>query len=126
MITQFLAQFWGIVFIIMSVGMFVRRENVRAIVKLAQDEGLLVFSGFLGVMIGVGHILLFNSWSLDWILILTLIGWISLFKGMIRVFIPKWTQKFVKDFHSKSSNTSATLVIIFIVGLYLVVKGFGL
>ena len=44
MITSFLAQFWGIVFIIMSVGMFARRENVRAIVKLAQDEGTLVFS----------------------------------------------------------------------------------
>lgn len=126
MITQFLAQFWGLVFIIMSVGMFVRRENVRAIVKMAQDEGILIFSGFIGVMLGVGHILLFNEWSSDWTVIITLIGWISLCKWIIRVFIPKWTQKFVKDFHSKSSNTSAALVIIFVIGLYLVVKGFGL
>lgn len=43
----FLAQFWGLVFIIMGVAMFIRRDNVRVIVKLAQDEGMLVFSGFL-------------------------------------------------------------------------------
>jgi len=122
----FLAQFWGIVFIIMSVGMFVRRENVKAIVKMAQEEGLLIFSGFLGVMIGVGHILLFNVWSADWTIIITLIGWISLFKGCIRVFFPRTTQRFVKDFHNKSSNTTTALVIVFVLGLYLFAKGFGL
>jgi Kef-type K+ transport system membrane component KefB len=126
MTALFLAQFWGLVFIIMSVGMFIRRENVRAIVKMAQDEGILVFSGFIGVMLGIGHILLFNEWSSDWTVIITLIGWVSLFKGIIRVFIPKWTQKFVKNFHSTSSNTTSALIIIFILGLYLAVKGFGL
>jgi hypothetical protein len=60
--------------------MFVRRDNVRAILKLVQDEGMVVFSGFLGVMLGVGHILLFNIWSTHWTIILTLIGWITLFK----------------------------------------------
>lgn len=38
MLISLLAQFWGIVFIIMSVAMFIRRDNVRAIVKLVQDE----------------------------------------------------------------------------------------
>lgn len=77
-------------------------------------------------MIGVGHILLFNVWSSNWTIILTLIGWVSLFKGCIRVFYPKTTQKIVKDFHSKSSNTSAVLIIIFVLGLYLLYKGLGL
>lgn len=126
MTALFLAQFWGLVFIIMSVGMFVRPENVQKIVKLAQDEGLLIFSGFIGVMLGVGHILLFNEWYADWTILITLIGWITLFKGLIRVFIPKWTQKFIKDFHSKSSNTRSALVIIFLLGLYLAMKGFEL
>jgi uncharacterized membrane protein len=121
-----LAQFWGIVFIIMSVGMFIRPNNVRSIVKLAQDEGTLVFSGFLGVMIGVGHILLFNVWSSDWTIIITLIGWISLSKWMIRVFMPETTRKIVKGFHSKITNTRSVLIFIFVLGLYLVKKGFEL
>lgn len=75
---------------------------------------------------GVGHILLFNVWSMDWTLIITLIGWMTLLKGLIRVFIPKWTQKFVKDFHSKSHNNLSAIIIVLILGLYLVVKGFGL
>lgn len=46
-----LAQFWGITFVIMGIGMFFRRENISALVKLARDEGMMVYSGFLGVML---------------------------------------------------------------------------
>lgn len=73
---------------------------------------------------GVGHILLFNEWSLHWTLLITLIGWATLFKGLIRVFIPKSTQKFIKEFHSKKSHNRGAIIIVFLLGLYLVVKGF--
>ncbi len=118
----FLAQFWGIVLTVMTIGIFFRRQDIPSLVKLAHNEGMLVFSGFLGVMLGVGHILAFNTWSTDWTIILTLIGWVIFCKGVVRVFIPTQVQRFVTAFHNKRSNTTTLIVIVFILGLYLIIK----
>ena len=76
----FLAQFWGLIFVIMGGIFLIRRESVRVLIKMVQDEGMMVLTGYAALVVGVAHVLLYNVWVSDWRVILTLIGWMVLIK----------------------------------------------
>lgn len=121
----FLAQFWGLIFVIMGGIFLIRRENVRVLIKMVQDEGMMILTGYAALVVGVAHVLLYNVWVSDWRVVLTLIGWMALVKGIIRLAFPDFTRKMIKQYDTP--NTIGTLlVILIIVGIYLLIHGFGL
>lgn len=125
MTTSFLAQFWGLAFTLLGITFLIRRENVRMIFRLVQDDGVMILTGYMALLVGIAHILIFNVWSLHWTLILTLIGWGAILKGIIRLTAPKFTQKLLKSYE-KSNVMGFSLTVLIVVGIYLIIKGFGL
>lgn len=75
-------------------------------------NGLLLFTG------GLALIRSHNKWAIDWTLLITLIGWLSLLLGLYRVFFPYSKQL------EKNTFTYATLGILFIVGITLTIKAY--
>lgn len=125
MIASFMAQFWGLAFTLLGVTFLIRPENVRTLFRLVQDDGMMILTGYMALLVGIAHILIFNEWSLHWTLILTLIGWVALLKGVIRLTAPKFTQKLMKSYE-KSNVIGFSLTVLIVVGIYLIIKGFGL
>lgn len=75
-------------------------------------NGLLLFVG------GLALIRSHNNWTIDWTLLITLIGWLSLTLGLYRIFFPN-----SKQFERKAF-TYITLGILFITGFFLTVKAY--
>ncbi len=78
----FLAKFWGWYFIIIFFILSLNPKRVKEILNDLKDEKFLIIGSFLAVIIGLLNILFHNIWELSWRLIITLIGWVSLLKGM--------------------------------------------
>lgn len=76
----FLAQFWGLTFVIMGGIFLIRRESVRILIKMVQDDGMMILTGYAALLVGIAHVLLYNVWVSDWRVVLTLIGWMVLIK----------------------------------------------
>lgn len=121
----FLAQFWGLIFVIMGGIFLIRRESVRVLIKMVQDDGMMILTGYAALIVGVAHVLLYNVWVSDWRVVLTLIGWMALIKGIIRLAFPDFTRKMIKRYDTPNT-VGALLVILVIVGIYLLIHGFGL
>lgn len=75
-----LAQFWGLTFVLIGAIFLIRRENMSLLIKTIADDRMILVTGYLSLMIGVAHIVLYNNWTNDWRIILTLIGWMALLK----------------------------------------------
>jgi len=114
----FLAQFWGIVFVLTGITLMINRESVVTLLKLVQEDGMVILLGYGALMLGVAHILVYNTWT-DWTIIITLIGWLILLKGIIRLIAPHYTQRLVK-FYNTPHRIRVTLVIVIIIGIFLI------
>ena len=119
----FLAKAWGFYLIIVSVALLVNKNNLKTLFHYSNDEDLPFLSGFIILIIGILSVLSHNVWTDDWRTIITLIGWVALLKGIIRLFAPDVVSESMKRL-KKSGWVTPMILVCFILGLYLTVVGF--
>lgn len=123
-LSLFLAKLLGLYLVIVCLAALYNRELVPTLVReLGSNTSVLVFSGTIHLILGLLVILSHNVWSADWRVIITLLGWLTLLKGVLRLFFPQkvlaWGSRVV------SGPVHRILLVAFlVVGLYLVLVGF--
>ena len=66
-----------------------RPEAFRALLKeFIETPALVYLAGVLGMLGGLALVLTHNVWSLDWRLLITLIGWFSVVRAVVTIFQP--------------------------------------
>ncbi|PHS51751.1 MAG: hypothetical protein COB01_09240 [Lutibacter sp.] len=113
----FLAQFWGWYLVIFCVLLIVRPKRMSQLLAYLEDEKYLVLTSLLAIIIGLLNILAHNIWEFNWKLIITLLGWISLTKGIIRFSFPRTALKALNAFNIKW--IPYFLVVLFVLGVFL-------
>jgi hypothetical protein len=82
------------------------------------DATVVYLNGLLLFASGLALIRSHNTWTMDWTISITLIGWLSLILGLYRMFLPSGKQLPRNIFSYISLGT------LFIVGLFLTVKAY--
>jgi len=125
--TLFLAQLFGIYFLVMGVVIIVRnKEMSRVINSFINNEALGFVIGIFTLLIGLLIVLSHNVWEAGLAWIVTLIGWLTLLKGVAYLLLsPKSFAGVAKMIVGSKSYIWVSVVTI-IIGAYLAAKGFGL
>jgi len=119
--TTFLAQFWGWLIVITCLIFLIRRKVLLdELFRLVEDKSFTLFSGYIALVIGLATVILHNVWVADWRVAITIFGWISLIKGIVRIGFPEATQKFVPVLKDKPLLIQALLVIAILLGAWLI------
>lgn len=113
----FLAKFWGWYLIIFFFILSFNPKRIKQIFNDLKDEKFLIISSFIAIIVGLLNILFHNIWEPNWKLIITLIGWISLFIGLALFILPKQTIGWLKLFNIKF--VQVIYVLLFFIGIYL-------
>ena len=100
-LSNFLANIFGLSIIAVSLSLLLYPKNKKKIFDSVQNETILFSTGIISFVIGTAMILSHNIWTYDWRVIVTLLGWVILIKGIIRLFLPelaiKMAQKMVNN-----------------------------
>ena len=122
----FLAQLFGVYFVIVGVIVAVRRKAfMPAVVELVSNRPLLLITAIVELAAGLAVILAFPVISLSVSGILSLVGWMMIAEGVLYLALPiKTVQRFVKIFNTQTWYLYGGLISI-LVGAYLAAKGFG-
>ena len=121
-ITLFLLKFWGW-YMTLLIAILIARPNVKLkVIEWVEKEGFMFIGGFIAFMIGLASVLLHNLWNSPNEIIVSLIGWMALLKGIMNVSFPNIASSFLK----KLSNSSMTfyLVVALAFGIYLLMKAY--
>ena len=120
-ITIFLAKFWGW-FLVITCLIFLLRKKVlmEEVFRMAEDKSFTLISGYLAATIGLVTVILHNVWVADWPVVITFLGWLSLFKGITRLGFPETAQKSVAFFKEKTFLIQILLVVMLLLGVWLV------
>lgn len=116
-ISIFLAKFWGWYLIIFFFILSYNPKRIKQIFDDLHDQKFLIISSFMAIIVGLLNILIHNIWTLDWKLIITLIGWSSLFIGLSLFIIPKKTISWLTLINIKL--VQVIYVMLFLMGLFL-------
>ena len=119
-----LGKFWGWYLIIFFLILSFNPQRIKQIFKDLNDEKFLIISAFLAIIIGLLNIIFHNIWELNWKLIITLIGWISLFMGLALFIFPKKTIPSLELINIKFVQT--IYMLLFFIGLFLLNMVYGI
>jgi len=86
-ITIFLARFWGSLFMILG-GLSVGTKLLGRIIGYTDDKTITISTGYITFLLGLATVVSHNIWTTDWRVAITILGWITLFKGIEKIGFP--------------------------------------
>jgi hypothetical protein len=120
----FLAKVIGLISVISATAVLVRYKRNLALEKDAvANPGVAALAGYAILILGVLLVVSHSVWTLDWRLVITILGWLVLLKGVGRIFFPEA----VKNLIEKKQNDRRFMIgeaVMTLVGLYLLYYGF--
>lgn len=124
-LSLFLAQLFGLTLVIFAGLAFWRPELVTAAVRDMKPFSFpMLLAGFIGVFGGLAIILAHNIWEFNWRVVITLLGWVALIKGVFYVAFPETIMLTgVRALEGKRQRV--VLFLAFLFGCYLVYCGFS-
>lgn len=115
-----LAEFWGWYLILFFTIIMINTKRVKQMYEYVKDEKLLFIISLIAIIIGLINIMMHNLWTSDWRIILTLFGWIALFKGIIFFSYPMLVNQKILSYWLKWFPF--LMVFMLFLGLYLLNK----
>lgn len=123
-ISIFLAKFWGWYLIIFFLILSFNPKRILQIIKDLNDEKFAILASFIAIIIGLLNILFHNIWEGDWRLIITLIGWLALFEGLVLFIFPKRAVNWFDYINIKF--VQLIYMLLFLVGVFLLNMAYGI
>lgn len=124
-LSLYLGRVFGIYFIIAGFLYLFRRDFLRkAAFQIFEMESLLVLTGLINILIGLLVILGHPVWVMHWETAITLLGYLILLKGLIRLFISQRIDKKIALKMIKGDNLIYLGIICLIIGFFLTYEGF--
>lgn len=122
--TALFAQLWGPTLLAVASGVFASRKYYNKIYRDLQKEpfGLLLF-GMIAIPGGIAHINYHTVWGTLPEIVITLLGWGLLLKGLVFAIAPGFVDK-AGDFEADVKLIPIAGVLMTLMGLYLSWVGF--
>lgn len=88
--SYFLAKLIGPIFIVGGLGMLFNTPVYRTMFERALHDHMLIYlSGVLAFVAGLAIVIMHNDWKWHWPLIITVLGWLALIGGILRMIAPQ-------------------------------------
>lgn len=122
-LSVFIARTLGVIYLSVGLGFFLFREMyVMALRKILNSPANGFLGGFMAVIGGMAMVTYHNIWISDWRVIITVVGWIALIKGILILLMPNYMGMFRSLLLIR--NGKVMTVIILLVGILLTYLGF--
>jgi hypothetical protein len=114
-----IAHILGIIFVVLGVSLFTNKKAVTALLEESTKNGALMWTfGFLSLTMGAIVITFMESWNSNVEILITILGWLMLLKGIALLILPSAVTSIYKNFKSGGVLTFGGFVVL-IIGLVL-------
>ena len=106
------AKILAIYLLAVGVGMFNGNINIKKMMdSFEKSQGLLLVAGFICIILGFLIVDNHNIWVKDWTVIVTIVGWATLAKGVLLIAFPKTFMSMGKSVYKNNSQALSYLVL---------------
>ena len=120
----FLAKVVGLSGAISTLAIIIRYKAFTEMEEQASKNPVILYlSGFTLIVLGSLLVSSHQIWTRDWRVVVTLIGWLLLVKGALRIFLPELVIRLLAK-KKNNRNFMIAEVFVFLISLYLLYQGF--
>ncbi len=121
----FIARLLGPVLVVATLGMLLNAKLIRGIAReVIGSLALLYVFGFIDLIGGLAVVLVHNRWVWDWPVIITILGWVAIVRGVVRMIWPDQVKKFATRALRKENTLMIAGIVMLIVGAVLCYFGY--
>ncbi|MEJ2378702.1 MAG: hypothetical protein P8Y71_26100 [Pseudolabrys sp.] len=92
--SRYLAKLIGPLFLAIGAGMLLNGQVYRAMAaQYLASYALIYVSGLFALTVGIAIVLAHNVWTANWRVIITILGWLLVIGGAVRIVIPQFIQR---------------------------------
>ena len=88
---------------------------------MTDDKAFVISTGYITLLMGLVTVILHNIWIWDWPVIITILGWSTLIKGIMKVGFPEQINKQAQRFKKKQWLSALFIIAL---GAFLLWKSF--
>ena len=124
-ISIFIAKILGPIFLTVSISMLLnRRFFMKAIEDYCKNAALIYFTALFAFAFGIIIVLFHNVWVANWRVIITILGWSAIIKGMFPLLFPNSVPKFMQVYQKNKTLWGVHSIIAIVFGAILTYLGF--
>ena len=120
----FIARLIGPAFVAVGLSILANGPFYTALIlEAVHSPTLIYFSGLLALAPGLAILNVHRTWN-GWPVIVTIIGWLMVIGGVIRLVLPATTATLASDLYSKPFVLLIVALVVLVVGAYLCFEGY--
>jgi hypothetical protein len=121
----FLAKALGLYMLIVGVAMVFDASRVRPIIlEMLNNPSMIYLSAFIALILGILLVISHNIWVMGWQVIITIIAWIALIQGTLRVIFPQFIVAMSRRWVESNRAYYISGLVCLLIGLFLCYHGF--
>ncbi len=109
-ITIFFARFWGSFFIVFG-SLFIITKQLGRTIEMTDDKAFVISTGYITFLMGLVTVILHNVWVASWEVVITILGWSTLLKGISKIGFPEMIHKQAQRFKKKQWLSALFLIL---------------
>jgi hypothetical protein len=109
-----------------GVAMLINRNLFPAMVgDVAHNYALIFLSGILTLLAGLAIVRIHNVWSGGWQVLVTLLGWLAVVSGLVRMWLPQGAAPIAEAFSGNPTGLVLGGLVLLVLGAFLSYKAYG-
>lgn len=115
-ITIFFARLWGGFFLTFG-GLFIITHQLGKTIEMTDNKAFVISTGYITFLMGLVTVILHNVWIWDWPVVITILAWSTLLKGIMKIGFPEQIHKQAQRF---KSNQWLSAIFLLLLGGFLI------
>jgi hypothetical protein len=110
-ISIFFARLWGSFFVIFGL-LFLVAKFLGKVIEMTEDKAFVISTGYITLLMGLVTVILHNVWIVDWRMAITILGWSTLIKGILKIGFPEFIHKQAQIFKKKQMLSTVFMILL--------------
>jgi hypothetical protein len=90
-----IAKIVSVVYLCAALSAIFSKDHFRRVLDdLFKNAALVYFMGFTAVILGILIVHYHNTWVKDWTVLITILGWLALLKGVLLIAVPRFVESY--------------------------------
>jgi uncharacterized membrane protein len=120
-----IARLIGPLFVAIGVGVLINAPfYVGSVIEGVHSPTLVYMSGVASMLAGLAMLNAYRAWTADWRVIVTILGWLMVIGGIVRIVLPQIATTVAPALYSGPTALMITGAIVLVLGGFLTVKGY--
>jgi len=123
--TMIIAKILGPMFLIIGVGITGNMKYYQRVMEdFIKNAALMYVGGVMALLFGFIILSFHNTWRPNLSVIITIIGWLSLIKGVVLIVAPNAMARIADSYRAKTPLMIVHMILVFVIGILLSIVGY--